>query len=153
MMNGTMAQFEVDIPIREVRWFAKNRRYPLDVDLDTLHRTVRYADREFVYYPLGGDRFVVTRKQSTIPLGVISPETIRQALSDDVARDLRVVRAAVLQRDYEVPIALRLTNSQLVHPGECWEAYQKREKVLLVERVLHVVKDEDLRCVVCEEGF
>jgi hypothetical protein len=135
----TIRTVEIEIPRDEVDWYNQHRVYPVEAQIRTRTREVTIGERKLRYHPLAEGRYAVTVGTRTLSIGEFDATTVRRTINDEADRDVRAVRAAVLQLPYEVPVAFKLTNNKLVHPGECWQEYSaKNLKAVIATRLTHV---------------
>ncbi len=137
---------QVAVSSKQAKWFKKRRTYPVEVQVN--EKTAVYADRLFVLRPLHDGFVAVFRQSATLPLGEFSAETVRHTVSEEAAKDVKVLRAAVLDLAYDAPLALELPDGALVHPGACY----RRRPYCVVKKHVHV-PDDETRCAVCGESF
>jgi hypothetical protein len=137
---------EISIPRKQTEWFRKRREFPVAVLVN--QQSAIWAGETFEFIALEGGYTAVLKRGATLPWGEFSRDTIRHTLSENAAKDIRVLRAAMTGATYDVPVAFELADGALVHPGACYDHHR-----LCVVRRHHRIKDEDLRCHVCNEAF
>lgn len=150
----TSGAFEVSVASEDVRWFAKNRDYPVVVRLDGRQDTARIGETVFRLFRAEGGGYHVGRRESgsLSALGTVDQHGIRRSTSSDARKDLRAIRAAVFDVEYAAIIAHRIDNGAMkryAHP-HCFARYKLRKG----ERTkpLTALKCAK-RCTVCKEGI
>lgn len=136
----------ITVPRKQASWFKKRRCYPVTVEVND--RSAVYAGVTYLFRPLQDGFHAVFKEGRDIPLGEFSPDTIRHTLSENSAKDLRVLRAARYDGKYEVPLALELETGDMVHPGPCLARMPG-----VIHRKYFRAPDEEDRCSVCNEAF
>lgn len=122
-----MSQTEVTVPPKHVKWFVMNRSFPVVV---TFHpggeRASLSDDHHFVLYKAPARALHVKRAGGPV-LGTISESGIVGAITEEAARDLKALRAAYFEVDYEFVIAYAFRregrkNRHYVH-ARCHDAF------------------------------
>lgn len=99
-----MREIEVNVPPRHVKWFVMNRTFPVMVAVQPDGEEASFGAHAFRLYPGPAGALHVQRKGGTV-LGTISKEKIVGAITEDAARDLKALRAALYEVDFEFVIA------------------------------------------------
>lgn len=98
-----MNQIEVQVPPKHVKWFVMNRSFPVLVTFYEEGRTSLSDDHHYVLYK-APQRTVHVKRAGGPVLGTISEAGIK-AITEDAAKDLKALRAAYYNVDYEFVIA------------------------------------------------
>lgn len=136
----------IPVPKVERTWWKKNRTYPAVVELDFDSLYARIADRVYRLLPQADGGYVVAYKSTErfIEAGRFNRDRVFHTLTVGAKRDVKALRSAVYNLDYSYVVAVR-TPTGLVHAGACAGPAGGRE--------VYTVKDEEVRCQKCGEGF
>jgi len=138
----------IPVPKNEKVWWAKNRIYPVIVDLDYDTLYARVGERAYQLLPQPNGDYIVAFKSTDrfIEAGRFNEQRAFRTLTLGAARDIKAIRSAVYNTDYAYIVAVR-TPEGLAHAGECVDPSSGVR--------LYTVKDQDLetRCHKCGEGF
>mgnify|MGYP000882164548 FL=1 len=100
-----MRQIEVDVPPKHVKWFVMNRSFPLVVTFHPGYERASLSDdHHYDLYKAPGRALHVKRKGGPV-LGTITEEGVVGAITEEAAKDLKALRAAYFEVDYEFVIA------------------------------------------------
>lgn len=124
-----MREVEVTVPPKHVRWFVMERTFPVIVELGEDH--AKLGDHQYALYKAPDRGLHVKRKGGPV-LGTITERGIVGAITEEAAKDLKALRAAYFEVNYEFVVAHQFaiqvgtkTRKRHTHP-RCSEAYGQR---------------------------
>lgn len=100
-----MRQIEVNVPPKHVKWFVMNRSFPVVVTFHPGYARASLSDNHhYDLYKAPGRALHVKRKGGPV-LGTITEDRVVGAITEDASRDLKALRAAYFEVEYEFVIA------------------------------------------------
>lgn len=138
-------KIQVEIPRRFRRW------HPAPTaTVEVQGNSVTLPSGEiFVVRRLEDGVYEVRKPEWDFKTGVITPQTIKGAVTYDYLVKMNLIRSAVLGVPYPAPIAYVPAHVHgLLHPGECLAKHSD----LKIKKIKYTASDDD-RCMECGRPF
>lgn len=115
-----MSSIEVEIPARHVKAFVMSNSFPVVVTVDPDGDKMSISgERHYTTYKAPDHGLHIKRVGGTV-LGTITARGVYGAITEDAARDLKALRAAYYNTDFEIVIAYTFKRPTIkreyVHP-------------------------------------
>ena len=146
-----MREVEVTVPPKFVVWYVMNRSFPVMVGLDPSGDRASLSEKHhYDLYKAPNKALHVKRKNGPV-LGTISEHGVLGAISEEAAFDLKALRAAVFNVEYECVIAYMFKREndkrrRYMHP-RCRDEHLKAYPEVELKAQYYVKGTPD--CAVC----